>query len=190
MIISTILPNLIGIYEISDQERMEINDYKQRSLYNEEYRKCARIHHSTKIFGEPLQCVDDAFLVSSLDRIGAQTISTDSPDLIHLKRTMGADNDKVVSVDILSAKSGMVLMIEGVLDSNTSVDEMREIATRISKTHGQPDVTPPNPQMPMWGWITNDGYDIRLFLDRITRQKKVSITHKNAYEFLTQPKTK
>lgn len=186
MILSTLLSNIIGIYVMDDASRLGLNSYKQSYLYDDTYKHCASLHYSTKIFGEPLQCIDDSFIVAALETLGAQSKASESPDLIHLKRTISPESDVVGDINIISNREGQVLRVEANISDALTIDELRGISNKISAIHGQPDVTPPNPHVPLWGWKASDGYEIRLFLDVTSRQNKISITHHQAYDTLRQ----
>ncbi|HHJ3079650.1 TPA: hypothetical protein ACPVZG_003489 [Vibrio parahaemolyticus] len=190
MIFSTILFNLIGLYDVDLNERKGINEFKQAHLYNEEYKRCAKLHHSTKIFGEPLNCINDTFAVSSLELLGGSSTAASSPDMIHFIRNLNFHNDPLQSIEIISNQQGQIIRVEAELPADATVEEMRSMAMYISKKHGQPDVTPPNPRMPLWGWITRDGFELRLFRDTSSGSNKFSITQRSAHETLRDLKNK
>lgn len=181
---------MIGLYDVDLYERKSINDFKQAHLYNEEYKKCAKLHHSTKIFGEPLNCINDTFAVSSLELLGGSSTTASSPDMIHFIRNLSFDNDPLQSIEIISNQQGQIIRVEAELPADTKVEEMRSMAIYISKKHGQPDVTPPNPRMPLWGWISRDGFELRLFRDTSSGTNKFSITQRAAHQTLRDIKTK
>ena len=160
---------------------IDINNYKQNYLYSEEYKACAIKHHSVKIFGEPVNCINDTFLINSLETLEGSHLSASSPDLTHLIRVMSFDDEIVKRIEITSNMKGQIIRVEAKLSNTIDIDEMREISRKINKQYGQPSVTPPNPQFPLWGWKTNDGFDIRLFRDTSVNQNIISITHKDAY---------
>ncbi|KDM90847.1 hypothetical protein [Photobacterium galatheae] len=184
MIYSTILLNLIGLYDVDREERAAINDYKQSYLYNDTYKKCAALHHVTRLFGEPLNCMNDAFLIASFETLDGKTEAAHSPDMIHFIRKMRFPSESLSSAEVVSNQHGQVISVEAILSGNETPQSMREIAKKISSKYGQPDVNPPNPQMPIWGWITKDGFEIRLFRDTATQENKFSITHQGAYHTL------
>lgn len=186
MIFSTLLSNIIGIYDIDEATRFKINEFKQSNLYNDEYKKCASKHYSTKLFGEPMQCIGESFILSTLETIGGASASIESPDLTHIVRKLNFTDGDLDSIEVISSRGGQVLRVEAEINKNLNLSNLKEIAVKISAIHGQSDITPPNPQMPLWGWKTNDGYHIRLFLDTISRTNKLSITHQNAYHSLRQ----
>lgn len=190
MILSTILLNIIGIFEVDYETRSDINVYKSTVLYDETYKQCAKGHFVTKIFGEPLNCLNDTFLLHSLDQIGAKPTHAESPDMTHFVRQMQFEDAQVIYAELISNKQGQVIRLEARLSDELDMDAMRQVAKQISALHGQPDVTPPNPQMPMWGWITNDGFEIRLFRDTITQNNMYALTHGNAHATLRSIKEK
>lgn len=190
MIFSTVLLNLIGIYEVDLNERKEINEFKQVHLYDEAYKKCAAFHHSTKFFGEPLNCINDTFAIASLESIGGVTTSASAPDMIHFTRNLNFPNNPLQNIEVISNQHGQIMRIEAELAKSTTVDDMRDMARKISSQHGQPDVTPPNHRMPMWGWIARDGFEIRLFRDTTSGGQFFSITHREAYDTVRSIKIK
>lgn len=190
MILSTILLNIIGIFEVDYETRSDINVYKSTTLYDEAYKQCAKGHFATKVFGEPLSCLNDTFLMYSLDQLGARPTQAESPDMTHLVRQMHFEDPHVISAELISNKQGQVIRLEARLSDELKMEDLREVAKKISKLHGQPDVNPPNPQMPMWGWITQDGFEIRLYTNTINGNRHVSITQHQSHGTLRDLKTK
>ncbi|MCY9860958.1 hypothetical protein OTK49_00185 [Vibrio coralliirubri] len=190
MILSTILLNILGIFTADDEARASINIYKSESLYTEDYKSCAIGHFSTKLLGEPLNCINDVFIQVALENLGAVPVNAISPDMTHFVREIKFNDPQVISAELVSNRLGQVIRIQARLNDELSTDEMRDIAKKISSIHGQPDVTPPNPQMPLWGWITSDGFEIRLHRDTITSNKLLSITQRQAHSTLRDLKTK
>ena len=145
----------------SKKINQEILTYKSNFLYSDQYKKCVRNgFYSTYLFNEPMACINENFIQSTVSYMGLKSTYSEMPDDLHiLKKYAGSD----LNMESISNKQGqiMLLAINISLDPSAVHGTMLEIVNKMSSKLGgaltYPTAT--NGYKP-FSWITSDNYDI------------------------------
>lgn len=148
---------LLPLFGVTPEEPLlhDLNMYAYDHMYSTDYKTCS-LMAKTKFYNQPFRCIDENFVIYTLERVGFsqsgyQKFSKDSSKITYSKDGVDVELNR-------SEVNGFVSMVVKLPLYKSNIKEHKEIMDILDSQHGM--ITGSG----IDGWITSDDIDIHVDL--------------------------